>query len=169
MISGPERHDLLSWMTSTDHKRIGILYMGTSLFFLLIAGILGMLIRTQLARPDSGVLAPQTYNAIFTLHGTAMIFLVIAPFGFGLANYLIPLQIGAPDMAFPRLNATSFWVFLFGGLTVFAMRHSSVMRAWNWINFSRPRRKKSPALPRHMAHCGTSSERLPQRRRTSKR
>ncbi len=120
MTAGPERHDIVSWFTSTDHKRVGILYMGTSLLFLLVAGLLAMLIRTQLARPDATLLGPETYNAVFTLHGTAMIFLVIAPFGFGLANYLIPLQIGAPDMAFPRLNATSFWVFLFGGLTVFA-------------------------------------------------
>lgn len=120
MISAPERHDIVSWLTSTDHKRVGILYMGTSLLFLLVAGTLAMLIRAQLARPDATLLLPQTFNAVFTLHGTAMIFLVIAPFGFGLGNYLIPLQIGAPDMAFPRLNATSFWVFLFGGLTVFA-------------------------------------------------
>jgi cytochrome c oxidase subunit 1 len=115
-----ERHDILAWFTTTDHKRIGILYMGTSLAFLLVAGLLAMLIRTQLAQPNATLLHATTYNAVFTLHGTAMIFLVIAPFGFGLANYLIPLQIGAPDMAFPRLNATSFWVFLFGGLTVFA-------------------------------------------------
>jgi cytochrome c oxidase subunit 1 len=115
-----DRHDILAWFTTTDHKRIGILYMGTSLAFLLVAGLLAMLIRTQLSQPDATLLSATTYNAVFTLHGTAMIFLVIAPFGFGLANYLIPLQIGAPDMAFPRLNATSFWVFLFGGLTVFA-------------------------------------------------
>ena len=120
MIAAPQRHDILAWFTSTDHKRVGILYMGTSLLFLFVAGLLAMLIRTQLARPDATLLGPEAYNAVFTLHGTAMIFLVIAPFGFGLANYLIPLQIGAPDMAFPRLNATSFWIFLFGGLTVFA-------------------------------------------------
>ena len=120
MSATSERHDILSWFTSTDHKRVGILYMATSLLFLLVAGLLAMLIRTQLARPNATLLQPETYNAVFTLHGTAMIFLVITPFAFGLANYLIPLQIGAPDMAFPRLNLTSFWVFLFGGLTVFA-------------------------------------------------
>jgi cytochrome c oxidase subunit 1 len=119
-VTAPERHDLLAWLTTTDHKRIGILYMGASAFFLLVAGLLAMLIRTQLARPGATILASQPYNEVFTLHGTAMIFLVITPFAFGLANYLIPLQIGAPDMAFPRLNATSFWIFLFGGITVFS-------------------------------------------------
>ncbi len=119
-VTAPERHDILSWITTTDHKRIGVLYMGTTLGFMVVAGLLAMAIRTQLARPDSNLISAHTYNQIFTLHGTAMIFLVIAPFALGLANYLIPLQIGAPDMAFPRLNATSYWMFLFGGLTVFA-------------------------------------------------
>ena len=119
-VTPPERHDLFSWLTSTDHKRVGILYMGTTLLFMLVAGLLAMAIRTQLARPGATLLTPHAYNQIFTLHGTAMIFLVIAPFALGLANYLVPLQIGAPDMAFPRLNATSFWIFLFGGLIVFA-------------------------------------------------
>ena len=94
--------------------------MGTTLLFMAVAGLLAMAIRTQLARPGATILDSHAYNQIFTLHGTAMIFLVIAPFALGLANYLIPLQIGAPDMAFPRLNATSYWMFLFGGLIVFA-------------------------------------------------
>jgi cytochrome c oxidase subunit 1 len=119
-VTPPERHDILSWITTTDHKRIGILDMGTTMLFMTVAGLLAMAIRTQLARPGQSLIGPHAYNQIFTLHGTAMIFLVIAPFGLGLANYLIPLQIGAPDMAFPRLNATSYWMFLFGGLIVFA-------------------------------------------------
>jgi cytochrome c oxidase subunit 1 len=119
-VTAPERHDILSWITTTDHKRIGVLYMGTTLLFMLVAGLLAMVIRTQLAYPGGGFLSAHAYNQIFTLHGTAMIFLVIAPFALGLANYLIPLQIGAPDMAFPRLNATSYWIFLFGGLVIFA-------------------------------------------------
>ena len=119
-VTAPERNDILSWFTSTDHKRIGVLYMATSLLYMAVAGALAMLIRTQLARPNGTFLHADTYNQIFTLHGTAMIFLVIAPFALGLANYLIPLQVGAPDMAFPRLNATSYWIFLFGGLIVFA-------------------------------------------------
>jgi cytochrome c oxidase subunit I len=119
-VTAPERHDILSWITTTDHKRIGVLYMATTLLFMAVAGLLAIAIRTQLARPDGTLLEPHAYNQIFTLHGTAMIFLVIAPFALGLANYLIPLQIGAPEMAFPRLNATSYWMFLFGGLVVFA-------------------------------------------------
>jgi cytochrome c oxidase subunit I len=119
-VTAPERHDILSWITTTDHKRIGVLYMATTLLFMAVAGLLAIAIRTQLARPDGTLLQPHAYNQIFTLHGTAMIFLVIAPFALGLANYLIPLQIGAPDMTFPRLNATSYWMFLFGGLVVFA-------------------------------------------------
>jgi cytochrome c oxidase subunit 1 len=119
-VTAPERHDILSWITTTDHKRIGVLYMGTTMLFMLVAGLLAMAIRTQLARPGETLIGAHAYNQIFTLHGTAMIFLVIAPFALGLANYLIPLQIGAPDMAFPRLNATSYWMFLFGGLIIFA-------------------------------------------------
>ena len=114
-----ERHDLLSWLTTTDHKRIGILYLLTSLAYFGVSGILSLLIRTQLARPNNTFVTAHQYAQLFTLHGTAMIFLFVAPFAFGLANFLIPLQIGAADMAFPRLNATSYWLFLFGGLVVF--------------------------------------------------
>jgi cytochrome c oxidase subunit I len=111
---------VIEWLTTTNHKKIGIMYMVSTMFFFVLAGILAMLIRVQLARPENGVIGPHLYNEIFTLHGTAMIFFVIAPFGLGLANFLVPLQIGAPDIAFPRLNATSFWIFFFGGLIVFA-------------------------------------------------
>ncbi|MDQ2663288.1 MAG: cytochrome c oxidase subunit I [Candidatus Eremiobacteraeota bacterium] len=110
----------MKWITSTNHKHIGILYMASSLFFFFVAGILAMLIRLQLAQPGQTIIGPHAYNQIFTLHGTAMIFFVVAPFGLGLANFLVPLQIGAPDMAFPRLNAFSFWIFLLGGITVFS-------------------------------------------------
>lgn len=118
-MSAP-RNDLLSWVTTTDHKRIGILYLTTSLLYFAVAGALSLAIRTQLARPNNNVVSAHTYAQLFTLHGTAMIFLFVAPFALGLANFLIPLQIGAPDMAFPRLNATSYWMFLFGGLVVFS-------------------------------------------------
>ena len=117
--AAPPRHDLLSWITTTDHKRIGILYLVSSLAYFAVAGALALAIRTQLAHPDGGFVGSHAYAQLFTLHGTAMIFLFVAPFAFGLANFLVPLQIGAPDMAFPRLNATSFWLFLFGGLVVF--------------------------------------------------
>jgi cytochrome c oxidase subunit I len=111
---------MIEWMTTTDHKKIGIMYIVTTLTFFVVAGVLAMLIRAQLAHPENGFLTSHAYNQIFTLHGTAMIFLVIAPFGLGLANFLVPLQIGAPDVAFPRLNATAFWMFALAGLIVFS-------------------------------------------------
>ncbi|MBV8600503.1 MAG: cbb3-type cytochrome c oxidase subunit I [Candidatus Eremiobacteraeota bacterium] len=94
--------------------------MVTSLSFFALAGFLADVIRLQLSRPQLNLIGPHSFNQAFTLHGTAMIFLFIAPFGFGLANYLIPIHVGAPDMAFPRLNAFSYWLFLLGGLTVFS-------------------------------------------------
>jgi cytochrome c oxidase subunit 1 len=109
---------LVAWLTTTDHKRIGILYMVTTFAFFLVGGVLAGIMRAQLTVPDQELVARQTYNGLFTMHGTIMIFLFVAPFGFGLANYLIPLQIGAPDVAFPRLNAISYWMFLLGGLIV---------------------------------------------------
>jgi cytochrome c oxidase subunit 1 len=118
-VSAP-RNDLLSWVTTTDHKRIGIMYVVTSLGYFAVAGTLALVMRTQLALPNNHLVTPHVYAELFTLHGTAMIFLFVAPFALGLANFLIPLQIGAPDMAFPRLNATSYWMFLFGGLVVFS-------------------------------------------------
>jgi cytochrome c oxidase subunit I len=106
----------LSWIATVDHKRIGILYLATSTVFFLIGGLEALLMRTQLAAPRAGVLGPDAYNRIFTMHGTTMIFLAIMPLGLGFANYLVPLMIGARDMAFPRLNALSYWLFLFGGV-----------------------------------------------------
>ena len=114
----PERRGLLSWLTTTDHKRIGVLYMVTTFAFFLLGGAISGLMRAQLTSPGSELVGRQTYNSLFTMHGTIMIFLFVAPFGFGLANYLLPLQIGAPDVAFPRLNAISYWMFLLGGLIV---------------------------------------------------
>jgi cytochrome c oxidase subunit 1 len=105
-----------SWVTTVDHKRIGILYGTTAFIFLLLGGIEALLMRLQLARPDGGVVGSDAYNQLFTMHGTTMIFLVIMPLGAAFFNYIIPLQIGARDVAFPRLNAFSYWLFLFGGL-----------------------------------------------------
>jgi cytochrome c oxidase subunit 1 len=110
------RSTIWEWITTVDHKRIGILYMFTSLFFFLIGGLLALLIRTQLAVPDNTFLGPAHYNEVFTMHGTIMIFLVVMPLNSAFFNFLIPLQIGARDVAFPRLNAFSYWVFLFGSL-----------------------------------------------------
>jgi cytochrome c oxidase subunit 1 len=114
------RGGLLDWITTTNHKKIGLLYIGTTFVFLLLGGINALLMRTELARPGLQILTKVEYNELFTIHGTTMIFLVIAPMGLGLANYIVPLQIGAPDMAFPRLNMLSYWMLLFGGLTIYA-------------------------------------------------
>jgi cytochrome c oxidase subunit 1 len=109
----------MSWITTTDHKRIGILYIATSLAFFAAGGILALLMRAQLAQADQEFITRERFNELFTIHGTTMIFLVVVPIFVGFANYLVPLMIGARDMAFPRLNALSYWLFLFGGLTLY--------------------------------------------------
>jgi cytochrome c oxidase subunit I len=114
----PERVGLLGWLTTTNHKHIGILYMVTTLGFFALSGLMAMVIRADLTVPAHPLVDRQFYAEMFTLHGTGMIFLVIAPFGLGIANYILPLQIGAPDMAYPRLNALSYWLFLLGGLVI---------------------------------------------------
>jgi cytochrome c oxidase subunit 1 len=105
-----------SWLTTVDHKKIGIMYGAAALFFFLVAGFEALLIRIQLAQPDGNLLSAEVYNQVFTMHGVTMIFLVAMPMGAAFANYFIPLQIGARDVAFPRLNAFSFWCFLAGGI-----------------------------------------------------
>jgi len=109
-----------SWLTTVDHKRIGILYIVTSLVFFLAGGVLALLMRAQLATPDEHIVTRNSYNELFTMHGTTMIFLVVVPIWAGLGNYLVPLMIGARDMAFPRLNALSFWLFLLGGVILYS-------------------------------------------------
>ena len=113
------RGRVASWITTVDHKRIGVLYIGTSLVFFAAGGLLALLMRAQLAQANETFITRHSYDELFTIHGTTMIFLFIVPFWAGLANYLVPLMIGARDMAFPRLNALSYWLFLFGGLTLF--------------------------------------------------
>jgi cytochrome c oxidase subunit 1 len=108
-----------SWLATVDHKRIGILYIVTSLLFFIVGGVLALLMRSQLARPDEHVFTRDTYDQLFTMHGTTMIFLVVVPVFAGLGNFLIPLMIGARDMAFPRLNALSYWLYLLGGIVLF--------------------------------------------------
>jgi cytochrome c oxidase subunit 1 len=110
---------ILNWLTSTDHKVIGKSYMITSLVLFFIAGIMALVIRAQLATPTSSLVSFQTYNELFTMHGSLMLYLFAGPFAFGgLANYIVPLQVGAPDMAFPRLNALSYWLYLGGSITM---------------------------------------------------
>jgi cytochrome c oxidase subunit 1 len=118
IVTGPRPRGLVGWMTTGDHKKIGILYMVTALLWFLAGGLLAEGMRTQLSVPNNNFASLATYNEWFTMHGTIMIFLFAGPFGFGLANYIVPLQIGAPDVAFPRLNALSYWLYLGGGLIV---------------------------------------------------
>ena len=108
-----------SWLTTVDHKRIGILYIGTALVFFAAGGILALLMRAQLATPNESILTKDSYNSVMTMHGTTMIFLVIVPILAGFGNFLVPLMIGAHDMAFPRLNAFSYWTYLLGGIVLY--------------------------------------------------
>ena len=109
-----------SWITTTDHKRIGILYIATSLAFFLAGGVLALSSAPSSRTSGADVVEPETYNQLFTMHGTTMIFLVVVPILAGFGNYLVPLMIGAADMAFPRLNAFSYWMFLFGGIVLYS-------------------------------------------------
>jgi cytochrome c oxidase subunit 1/cytochrome c oxidase subunit I+III len=130
------RHYQLAWLSTVDHKRIGVLYMLTGLFFLIIGGIEALVIRLQLAVPNNHLVAPDTFNQLFTMHGTTMIFLVAMPLLFGFVNYILPLQIGARDMAFPRLNAFGYWCQPFGGILL----HFSILAggapAVGWFSYA---------------------------------
>jgi cytochrome c oxidase subunit 1 len=125
-----------SWVTSTDHKRIGIAYIYTAFFFFLAGGIEAMLIRIQLARPESKFLSPQAYNQIFTMHGTTMIFLFVMPMTTGLGNYFVPLMVGARDMAFPRLNAFGYWLVLFGGIFLYSSFTLGAAPNAGWFSYA---------------------------------
>ncbi len=119
-IARPRYTGILEWITTTDHKKIGVLYLFTTFFFFLSGGLLALAMRTQLATPDGHILTAQQYNAAFTMHGTTMVFLFVVPVWTGFANYIIPLQLGARDMAFPRLNALSYWLLLSGGMLLYS-------------------------------------------------
>jgi cytochrome c oxidase subunit I len=118
-ISRPLVDRLHEWVTTVDHKRLGILYIGYALVFLCIGGIEATIMRVQLMVPHNDLVSPQVFNRLFTMHGTTMIFFVAMPIVFGFANYMLPLMLGARDMAFPRLNAFSFWLTAFGGLLLY--------------------------------------------------
>src|SRR5262245_28856271 len=110
-------HELV---VTVDHKKLGLMYIGTALVFLVVAGSMAGVMRMQLAVPNQGLVSPQVFNRLFTMHGTSMVFLVGMPMIAGMMNYLVPLMIGARDMAFPRLNAFGYWLFLGGGLLLYA-------------------------------------------------
>jgi cytochrome c oxidase subunit 1 len=118
-LSRPLVDQLHEWITTVDHKRLGIMYIVYALIFLVIGGVEAMVMRIQLIRPHNDFVSPQVFNRMFTMHGTTMIFFVAMPIVFGFGNYLLPLMLGARDMAFPRLNAFSFWLSAFGGILLY--------------------------------------------------
>jgi cytochrome c oxidase subunit 1 len=124
---------ILGWVTTTDHKRIGVAYMVTGFVFFFIGGAMAELMRMQLAQPDQDLISEDRYNQLFTMHGTIMLLLFVSPFALGLANYFVPLQIGAKDMAFPRLNALGYWLTLFAGIVMlggFATKDGAAKFGW---------------------------------------
>ena len=124
-----------SWLTTVDHKRIAIMYFVVGFIFLLVAGGEAQLIRLQLAAPELRFLDPVLYNQLFTMHGTTMVFFAGMPLIVAFFNFVVPLQIGARDVAFPRLNAFSFWVFLFGGLFLYASVPLRMMPDGGWFAY----------------------------------
>ena len=131
------RGGIVEYLTTTDHKKIGLLYIGSGLLFFVLSGLLALFMRAELSAPGLQFLDEATYNQLFTMHGTGMVFFFAAPIAFGFANYLLPLQVGAPDMAFPRLNALSFWLFLAGGLIAFSgFLTSTGAAAFGWTGYA---------------------------------
>ncbi len=130
------RTGLYEWLTTTDHKKIGILYLINSFIFFFLAGMLALGVRLELAQPGLQFVTDQTYNELFTMHATAMIFLFIIPILAGFANYIVPLQIGAPDMAFPRINALSFWMLPLGGILLFLGFVTGGTAAAGWTSYA---------------------------------
>lgn len=135
-LSVSNNQGLLQWISSVDHKQIGIMYLWLSVLFLIIGGIEILLVRVQLAVPDNHFLGPEAYNQLFTMHGTTMIFFVAMPAIFGFATYLVPLMIGANDMAFPRLNAFSFWATFFGGFLLYFSYLAGGAPDAGWFNYA---------------------------------
>ena len=141
-------------LTTTDHKLIGKLYLGTSFAWFLIGGIMALLIRSELAYPGMQIVNDELYNQLFTMHGTIMLLLFATPLFFGFGNVIMPLQIGSPDVAFPRLNMFSYWLFLFGGLI--AASGFLTPRAPPTSAGSPTRRSPTPcARPAWVATCGS--------------
>jgi cytochrome c oxidase subunit 1/cytochrome c oxidase subunit I+III len=131
-----ERPGVLGWLTTTDHKQIGLLYLFTSLTFFLAGGVEALLVRTQLIVPNNDLVGPGTYNAAMTMHGVTMIFLFVIPISIGaFGNYLVPLMIGARDMAFPRLNALSFWIFAASGVFIYVGVFSGNAPNAGWFDY----------------------------------
>ncbi len=130
------RSSLYEWVTTTDHKKIGILYLVNSFLFFFIAGIMALLVRAELAVPGLQFVNDQTYNELFTMHASVMIFLFVIPILAGFGNYIVPLMIGAPDMAFPRINALSFWMLPLGGILLMLGFVTGGAAAAGWTSYS---------------------------------
>jgi cytochrome c oxidase subunit 1 len=142
-----KRSGLADWLTTVDHKKIGILYGATALIFMLVGGLEAMLLRIQLAKPENSFISAETYNQIFTMHGTTMVFMVGMPIAVALFNYIVPLQIGARDVAFPRLNALSYWIFLFAALFINASFLFGAAPNGGWFGYANLTSKQySPGL-----------------------
>ena len=135
-VAHTQETGLWSWMTTVDHKRIGVMYFLTSFFFFFVGGLEALLIRIQLMRPENAFISAETYSQMFTMHGTTMVFLVAMPMAVAFFNYVVPLQIGARDVAFPRLNALSFWVFLFGGLFINSSFLFGAAPNTSWVGYA---------------------------------
>jgi cytochrome c oxidase subunit 1 len=131
-----ENSGIWSWITTVDHKRIGLLYLFTALTFFIVGGLEAVIIRAQLQGPNGHIVSAETYNQLFTMHGTTMIFLAVMPLSAAFFNFLIPLQIGARDVAFPRLNAFSYWVYLFGGLFITLPIFFNVAPNGGWFGYA---------------------------------
>src|SRR2546426_1875070 len=127
---------ILEWLTTVDHKKIGIMYIANAFIFFIAAGLLALVVRSELAVPGLQFLDDRTYNEAFTMHGTIMIFLFVVPVLSGFSNYIVPLQIGAPDMAFPRINALSFWLLPLGGILIFSGYLFGGAAADGWTSYT---------------------------------
>ena len=153
-VAQPRYTGLLEWITTTDHKKIGAMYLWTTFSFFLAGGLLALGIRTQLATPDGHILSAVAYNEAFTMHGTTMVFLFVVPVWTGFANYIVPLQLGARDMAFPRLNALSYWLLLAGG----AVLYSSFIFAASGVEGALPAAGWTSYVPLSTKACANCSQ-----------
>ena len=130
------RSSLYDWLTTTDHKKIGILYLVNSFLIFFIAGLLALLVRVELAAPGIQFLKEGTYNQVFTIHASVMIFLFIIPILAGFGNYIVPLMIGAPDMAFPRINALSLWMLPLAAVLILSGFVTGGAAAAGWTSYA---------------------------------
>ena len=122
----------IDWVTTTDHKKIGIMYLILTFVFFALGGVEALIMRVQLSVPNNTLVTPEKYNQLLTMHGTTMIFLFVVPVMAGFGNYFVPLMIGARDMAFPRLNALSFWLLAFGGVVFYATIANMRAKGMSW-------------------------------------